>query len=84
MAFANPLVALVRMALSVSSQFNVVEMVYFFFLPWTFGWWRYALRISPRVRARAIDRGAGNDARVLHPAVISLLAAGMAGVTSAS
>lgn len=81
-AFANPLVWLVRMALSVSCQFNAVEMVYFFFLPWTFGvvavtLFEFALA---EMACRAIDRRRGNDARVLHPAVISLLAAGMAGV----
>ena len=81
-AFANPLVWLVRMALSVSCQFSVVEMVYFFFLPWTFGVVAVTLFIFSvaELACRAVDRRRGNDARVLHPAVLSLLAAGMAGV----
>ncbi len=81
-AFANPLVWLVRMALSVSCQFTAIEMVYFFFLPWTFGVVAVALfEFSiAELASRAIDRRRGTDVRVLHPAVISLFAAGMAGV----
>jgi len=81
-AFANPLVWLVRMALSVSCQFSAVEMVYFFFLPWTFGVVSVTLFIFSvaELACRAVDRRRGIDVRVLHPAVLSLLAAGMAGV----
>jgi hypothetical protein len=81
-AFANPLVWLVRMALSVSYQFTAIEMVYFFFLPWTFGVVAVTLfEFSvAELACRAIDRRRGTDVRVLHPAVISLFAAGVAGV----
>lgn len=36
-AYANPLIWLVRMGLIVSCQFSAIEMVYFYLLPWTFG-----------------------------------------------
>ncbi len=81
-AFANPLVWLVRMALTVSCQFSAIEMVYFFFLPWTFGVVAVTLfEFSiAEMMSRWIDRRRGAGTRVFHPAVLSLLAAGAAGV----
>ncbi|HPI13384.1 MAG TPA: hypothetical protein PK875_03195 [Spirochaetota bacterium] len=81
-AFANPLVWLVRMALAVSCQFGAIEMVYFFFLPWTFGVVAvtiFTFSLS-ELACRAIDRRRDADVRVLHPGVISLLIIGVAGV----
>lgn len=36
-AFANPLIWVGRMEAKVACQFTALELVYFFFLPWTFG-----------------------------------------------
>ncbi|HSV95376.1 MAG TPA: hypothetical protein VLM75_00425 [Spirochaetota bacterium] len=81
-AFANPLVWLFRMALTVSCQFNAIEMVYFFFLPWTFGVVAvtlFAFSIAETL-CRCIDRRRGALIKALHPGVLALFLAGAAGV----
>ncbi len=81
-AFANPVIWLVRMAAMVSCQFSAVEMVYFFFLPWTFGvvcvtLFEFALA---DMVCRYVDRRRGNFAvKVFQPLVTVLLIAGIAG-----
>lgn len=82
-AYANPVIWLVRMASTVSCQFSAVEMVYFFFLPWTFGAvcvTLFEFSVSD-ILCRALDRRRGTPGvRVMHPLVISLLLLGAAGV----
>ena len=36
-AFANPVIWIVRVEAEVACQYNTAELVYFFFLPWIFG-----------------------------------------------
>ncbi|HDP79507.1 MAG TPA: hypothetical protein ENN21_01550 [Spirochaetes bacterium] len=82
-AFANPVIWVIRMAMTVSCQFSAVEMVYFFFLPWTFGAVCVALfEFSlAELACRAVDRRrGGGTVRVFHPLVVALLALGMSGV----
>ncbi len=80
-AFANPVIWIARMMAKVSCQFGPVELVYFFFLPWTFGIvcvTLFEFSISEIV-CRAVDRRGGAAVRVLAPGVLVLLALGILG-----
>lgn len=80
-AFANPVIWIARMMAKVSCQFGPVELVYFFFLPWTFGIvcvTLFEFSISEIV-CRAVDRRRGAAVRVLAPGVLVLLALGILG-----
>ncbi len=71
-AFANPIIWVVRMMAKVSCQFSAVELVYFFFLPWTFGIMCVTLfefSVSDLV-SRAVDKKRGGDVRVFSPIVV--------------
>lgn len=82
-AFANPVIWLIRMALSVSCQFSTIEMVYFFFLPWTFGIvcvTLFELSVSELV-CRFIDYKKGNSSvKIFHPVIVVLLIVGLTGI----
>jgi hypothetical protein len=80
-AFANPVIWVARMMAKVSCQFGPVELVYFFFLPWTFGIVCMTLlefSISETV-CRAIDRRRPASVRVFSPVVLVLLLLGLTG-----
>jgi hypothetical protein len=81
-AFANPVIWVASVEAKVSCQFSGIEMVYFFFLPWTFGIMCVTcveFSISELV-CRLVHR-MRKDARVmvLHPGVLLILIAGLAG-----
>ncbi|MCX8125471.1 MAG: hypothetical protein N3F66_15085 [Spirochaetes bacterium] len=82
-AFVNPVIWLIRMALSVSCQFTAIEMVYFFFLPWTFGIvcvTFFELSVSELI-CRYIDFRRGNTSvKIFHPAVIVFFIIGITGI----
>lgn len=81
-AFANPLIWVFSVESQVACQFCLPELIYFFFLPWTFGiisitfiefsLSEFICRYFHRKR---------NEERVilLHPAVLSFLAIGLTG-----
>jgi hypothetical protein len=80
-AFANPVIWVARMMAKVSCQFGPIELIYFFFLPWTFGIICMTLlefSVS-EIACRAIDRRRGGAVRVLSPVVLVLLLLGLAG-----
>jgi len=80
-AFANPVIWIVRMLGKVSCQFGPIELVYFFFLPWTFGLVCMTLvefSVSDLV-CRAIDRRRGSAVRIFSPVVLVLLLLGLIG-----
>ncbi len=81
-AFANPVIWVISVESKVACQYCLAEMVYFFFLPWTFGIICVTcveLSISELI-CRFIDnkRTPGNT-KIFHPAVITLLAGGLLG-----
>ncbi|MBU2514139.1 hypothetical protein KJ966_22620 [bacterium] len=81
-AFANPVIWVVSVESKLACQYCLAEMVYFFFLPWTFGVICVTcveLSLSELI-CRLIDnkRTPGN-AKVLHPAVMLLLTGGLVG-----
>ncbi|MBN2223422.1 MAG: hypothetical protein JW765_01970 [Deltaproteobacteria bacterium] len=81
-AFANPIIWVVRMMLKVSCQFGPVELFYFFLLPWTFGIvcvTLFEFSITELV-CRALDKRRGGAVRVFSPAVLVLLLLGLAGI----
>jgi hypothetical protein len=80
-AFANPVIWIVRMMAKVSCQFGPVELLYFFFLPWTFGIvcvTLFEFSVS-ELACRAVDRRRGGAVRVFSPVVLVLLLLGLAG-----
>ncbi len=80
-AFANPVIWIVRMMAKVSCQFGPVELLYFFFLPWTFGIvcvTLFEFSVS-ELFCRGIDRRRGGAVRVFSPVVLVILVLGLAG-----
>lgn len=81
-AFANPVIWVATVEFKIACQFSPVEMVYFFFLPWTFGIIcvtcvefsiaETVCRIAHRIRS-------SGKVVVLHPAVMAIFAVGVAG-----
>ena len=80
-AFANPVIWVVRMMAKVSCQYSAVELVYFFLLPWTFGIICVTLFLFSvaELVCRAMDKKRGGAVRVFSPIVLVLLIAGLAG-----
>lgn len=80
-AFANPVIWIARMMAKVSCQFGPTELVYFFFLPWTFGIVCVTLLefSTSELVCRAVDRRRGGAVRVFSPIVLALLLLGLAG-----
>jgi len=81
-AFANPVIWVFRMMMKVSCQFSAVELIYFFFLPWTFGIMCVTLfefSLS-ELFCRAITKARGTrPIRVFSPLVLVMLLAGILG-----
>jgi hypothetical protein len=80
-AFANPIIWVIRMMAKVSCQFGAVELIYFFFLPWTFGlvcMTMLEFSVSDLV-CRAVDKRRGGAVRVFSPAVLVILILGLVG-----
>ena len=81
-ALANPLLWVIRVEAQLVCQFSMIELVYFFFLPWTFGVvcvTLFEFSISEIVCRFIHRRGSATDVRVFHPAVMILLVAGLTG-----
>lgn len=83
-AFANPVIWVVRNESMVVCQFSGVEMIYFLFLPWFFGIICVTLflfsvsELVCRTIHKIIDPK-DEDVKIFHPAIIILLILGLAG-----
>ncbi|MEW5722516.1 MAG: hypothetical protein AB1896_05385, partial [Thermodesulfobacteriota bacterium] len=81
-AFANPVLWVARVETRVACQYNPVELIYFFFLPWTFGCicvacFEFGLA---EVFCRFVHKiRYPGPVRVFHPLVLLFLAGGLAG-----
>lgn len=80
--FFNPVMWIVVVEAQVACQFKGVELLYFFFLPWTFGivcvtCMEFA--ISELVCRAIHKRKRPWEVRVLHPGVLVLLVGGLTG-----
>jgi len=81
-AFANPVIWVVSVESKIACQFSAAEMFFFFFLPWTFGIMCVTcieFSTSDLVCRYLHNRRKPGSVRVLHPGVVSMLAAGLAG-----
>ncbi len=81
-AFANPVIWVVSVEAKIACQFCAAEMVYFFFLPWTFGVICVTcieFSLSDLVCRFWHRRKVDESVKVFHPGVISLLVVGLAG-----
>ncbi|MBU2547826.1 MAG: hypothetical protein KKB20_05410 [Proteobacteria bacterium] len=80
-AFVNPAIWVVRMEAKVACQFTPVEMVYFFFLPWTFGVMCVTLFefSAAELVCRFFHKRRDESVRVLAPGVLSGLVLGLVG-----
>jgi hypothetical protein len=81
-AFVNPIMWIIAVEAQVACQFKGVELLYFFFLPWTFGivcvtCMEFAL--SELVCRTLHKRRRPWEVRVLHPGVLVLLVGGLTG-----
>ena len=81
-AFANPVIWVASVEAKIACQFCPAEMIFFFFLPWTFGIICVTcieFSLADLV-CRFWHRRKGVDSvRVFHPGVVSLLLVGLAG-----
>ena len=81
-AFINPVMWIISVESKLACQFSGIEMIYFFFLPWTFGIMCVTLlefSISEIV-CRYVHKKRFNDiVTVFHPGVLILLTSGLAG-----
>ncbi|MBW2181219.1 MAG: hypothetical protein JRG81_12770, partial [Deltaproteobacteria bacterium] len=81
-AFINPVMWIISIESKIACQFSGIEMVYFFFLPWTFGIMCVTLfefSIS-EIICRFIHRQRFKEiVSVFHPAVLILLFTGLLG-----
>jgi hypothetical protein len=81
-AFANPVMWVVCVESQLACQFNWVEMIYFFFLPWTFGIMCVTLlefSISEFICRWLHKRKSKEAVPVFHPSVIIMLVSGLIG-----
>ncbi len=82
-AFANPLIWIICVESKLACQYNAIEMIYFFFLPWTFGIVCVTLvefSLSEIV-CRFIDRKRRNsEVKILPANVLTLLVLGSTGM----
>ena len=81
-AFANPVIWIIKMESMVACQFSGIEMIYFLFLPWFFGIMCVTLlffSISEFVCRTIHKIKDPEDVRVFHPLVILFLLLGLAG-----
>ena len=81
-AFANPVMWVAAVLAQVACQYQGIELVYFFFLPWTFGIMCVAcLELAlAELACRALHkRKWPQDVRILHPGVLVLLIGGLTG-----
>ena len=81
-AFINPVMWIACVEAQLACQFSGIEMVYFFFLPWTFGIMCVTLfefSISEIVCRYVHKRRFKETVSVFHPGVITLLVAGLLG-----
>lgn len=81
-AFINPVMWVICVEAQLACQFTGIEMIYFFFLPWTFGIMCVTLlefSISEIV-CKVVHRKKYKDpVPVFHPGVLLLLVSGLAG-----
>lgn len=81
-AYANPVIWIVSVEAKVACQYCSTEMVYFFFLPWTFGIvcvTAVQFSVAELICRFVAKRRSQRKIRVLHPAVITLLTVGIIG-----
>ena len=81
-AFVNPVIWVASVEAKVACQFSAVEMLYFFFLPWTFGIMCVTcveFSLSDLV-CRLVHRFRGGaNVVIFHPAVLAIFIIGVAG-----
>lgn len=83
-AFANPVIWIASVESKIACQFCATEMLFFFFLPWTFGIVCVTcveFSLSDLVCRFIHNRRTPGSVRIFHPGVISILVAGLAGMT---
>ncbi len=81
-AFANPIIWVASVEAKIACQFCAAEMIYFFFLPWTFGIVCVTcieFSISDLACRFLHRRWITADIKILHPGVIAILVAGLVG-----
>ncbi len=82
-AFANPIIWIARMEYLVACQYTPLELVYFFFLPWTFGNVCVTLTLFSLAdiicRVIAVKTGRLTNLRLVNPGVVLLLVIGVTG-----
>ncbi len=81
-AFINPVLWIISIESNVSCQFSGIEMVYFFFLPWTFGIMCVTLfefSISEIVCRYIHKKRFKETVSVFHPGVLTLMVSGLVG-----
>ncbi|MBU3915985.1 hypothetical protein KKA14_10660 [bacterium] len=81
-AFANPVIWVISVEAKIACQFCAAEMIYFFFLPWTFGIISVTcieFSISDLVCRFLHRRKRDDGVRIFHPGVIALLVVGLTG-----
>lgn len=82
-AFANPLLWIAQVEARVACQFSPLEMVYFFFLPWTFGLTCVTLlefSVAETVCAFFYNRRFPGKVSVFSPLVIAFMIVGAIGI----
>lgn len=80
-AFANPVIWVVSVEAKIACQFCGIEMIFFFFLPWTFGIISItSIEFSLADTAcRFLHNRRDSSVKTLHPGVMALLVIGVAG-----
>ncbi|MFH1135977.1 MAG: hypothetical protein V1816_07810 [Pseudomonadota bacterium] len=83
-AFANPVIWIARMEALVACQYTPLELVYFFFLPWTFGNVCVTLALFSLAefscRIVAVGTGRAPGLKILAPGVLLMLVLGGVGL----
>jgi hypothetical protein len=81
-AFANPVIWVVSVEAKIACQFCTAEMIYFLFLPWTFGVICVTcieFSVADLVCRFWHRRRGADDVTVFHPGVLTLLLVGLTG-----
>ena len=81
-AFFNPVFWVLRVESKLACQFSGIEMIYFFFLPWTFGVicvTLFEFSVAETVCRFIHKRWKQGNVRVIHPGVMALMVAGLCG-----
>jgi hypothetical protein len=82
-ALANPVLWVIRVEARLACQFTGIEMIYFFFLPWTFSAICVALfefSVADIFCRWIHKRRKPNTVRILHPGVLLLMIVSLGGI----